>query len=112
MIMLGKKTLLKFSASIYCKPCKELDKVILATDLGDIDYQEVDVTDDLNLAKHWNIRGVPTLLLLDENEEELNRHTGLLSPVGLQNFGGYDPDALDDQEDEPLDLKEPWKETW
>ena len=109
---LGTKTLLKFSASIYCKPCKELDKVILATDLGDIDYQEVDVTDDLNLAKHWNIRGVPTLLLLDENEEELNRHTGLLSSVGLQNFVGYDPDALDDQEEEHLDLKEPWKETW
>lgn len=110
--MLGKKTLLKFSASIYCKPCKELDKVILATDLGDIDYQEVDVTDDLNLAKHWNIRGVPTLLLLDENEEELKRHTGLLSPIALQNFVGYDPDALDDQEEDPLVVKEPWKETW
>ena len=109
---LGTKTLLKFSASIYCKPCKELDKVILATDLGDIDYQEVDVTDDLNLAKHWNIRGVPTLLLLDENEEELKRHTGLLSSVALQNFVGYDPDALDDQEEDHLDLKEPWKETW
>lgn len=110
--MLNKKTLLKFSANIYCKPCKELDKVILATDLGDIDYQGVDVTDDLNLAKHWNIRGVPTLLLLDENEEELKRHTGLLSSAGLQNFVGYDPDALDDQEEEPISLKEPWKETW
>ena len=110
--MLGKKTLLKFSASIYCKPCKELDKVILSTDLGDIDYQEVDVTDDLNLAKHWNIRGVPTLLLLDENEEELNRHTGLLSSVGLQNFVGYDPEPLEDQEGGELELKEPWKETW
>ena len=94
------KTLLKFSASIYCKPCKELDKVILATDLGDIDYQEVDVTDDLNLAKHWNIRGVPTLLLLDENEEELKRHTGSLSAVALMQFLGEPP------------MTEPWKETW
>lgn len=110
--MLNKKTLLKFSASIWCKPCKELDKIILATDLGDIDYNEVDVDEDPSLVKYWNVRGVPTLLLLDENKEELKRHTGLLSPVGLQNFVGYDPDALDDQEEDPLDLKEPWKETW
>ena len=110
--MLNKKTLLKFSASIWCKPCKELDKIILATDLGDIDYNEVNVDEDPSLVKYWNVRGVPTLLLLDENKEELKRHTGLLSPVGLQNFVGYDPDALDDQEEEPLALKEPWKETW
>ena len=110
--MLNKKTLLKFSASIWCNPCKELDKIILATDLGDIDYNEVNVDEDPSLVKYWNVRGVPTLLLLDENEEELKRHTGLLSPVGLQNFVGYDPDALDDQEEEHLDLKEPWKETW
>ena len=109
---MSKKTLLKFSASIYCKPCKELDKIILATDLGDIDYNEVNVDEDPSLVKYWNIRGVPTLLLLDENKEELKRHTGLLSPIGLQNFVGYDPDALEDQEDEELELKEPWKETW
>ena len=110
--MLSKKTLLKFSASIWCKPCKELDKIILATDLGDIDYQEVDVDEDPSLVKYWNVRGVPTLLLLDENKEELKRHTGLLSSIALQNFVGYDPDALEDQEDEPLVLTEPWKETW
>ena len=106
------KTLLKFSASTYCKPCKELDKVVLATDLGDIDYHEVDVIDDLNLAKHWGIRGVPTLLLLDENKEELKRHTGLLSAIALQNFVGYDPEPLEEQEEEHLVLKEPWEETW
>ena len=110
--MLSKKTLLKFSASIWCKPCKELDKIILATDLGDIDYHEVDVDEDPSLVKYWNVRGVPTLLLLDENKEELKRHTGLLSSIALQNFVGYDPDALEDQEDEPLVLTEPWKETW
>lgn len=110
--MLSKKTLLKFSASIWCKPCKELDKIILATDLGDIDYQEVDVDEDPSLVKYWNVRGVPTLLLLDENKEELKRHTGLLSSISLQNFVGYDPDALEDEEDEPLVLTEPWKETW
>lgn len=110
--MLSKKTLLKFSASIWCKPCKELDKIILATDLGDVDYHEVDVDEDPSLVKYWNVRGVPTLLLLDENKEELKRHTGLLSSIALQNFVGYDPDALEDQEDEPLVLKEPWKETW
>lgn len=110
--MLSKKTLLKFSASIWCKPCKELDKIILATDLGDIDYHEVDVDEDPSLVKYWNVRGVPTLLLLDENKEELKRHTGLLSSIALQNFVGYDPDALEDEEDEPLVLTEPWKETW
>lgn len=110
--MLSKKTLLKFSASTYCKPCKELDKIILATDLGDIDYHEVDVDEDPSLVKYWNVRGVPTLLLLDENKDELKRHTGLLSSIALQNFVGYEPDALEDQEDEPLVLTEPWKETW
>ena len=108
---LGTKTLLKFSSD-WCKPCQELHKIILATDLGDIDYNEVDITDDMNLAKHWGIRGVPTLLLLDENKDELRRYTGLLSPIALQNFVGYNPEALEDQEEEPIALKEPWKETW
>lgn len=101
------KTVLLFS-NPWSNHCKELHKVILATDLGDIDYHEVNVLED---SDHWGILGVPTLILLDENKDELRRHTGLLSPIALQNFVGYDPEPLEDQEDEELELKEPWKET-
>ena len=104
------KTVLMFSND-WSNHCKELHKVILCTDLGDIDYHEVNVLEASDLAKHWGVRGVPTLLLLDENKDELRRHTGLLSPIALQNFVGYDPEPLEDQEDEELELKEPWKET-
>ena len=81
--------------------------IILSTDLGDVEYRQVDVGEDAKLAQYWGIRGVPTMLVLDENGEELRRHTGMLTPVGLQSLVGYSP-----EDTEVIELKEPWKETW
>ena len=106
------KTIFLFTSPLSKTSAKVL-QLTLSTDLGQVEFREVCNEDgDGWLWKKYGVYGAPTLLLLDENEEELKRHTGLLSPVGLQNFVGYDPDALDDQEEESISLKEPWKETW
>ena len=104
--------LLFFPGSFVPHLNKDVRQVILSTDIGDVDYVEVQPEDFEYLTNYHGVRGVPSLILLDKYGEELKRHTGLLSSVGLQNFVGYDPDALDDQEEEPISLKEPWKETW
>lgn len=93
------KTVLMFSND-WSNHCKELHKVTLCTDLGDIDYHEVNVLKDSDLTKQWGIRSVPTLILLDEDAKELKRHTGSLSTVALMQFLGEHP------------VTEPWKETW
>lgn len=94
--------LFKFSAG-YCQPCKELQKVILATDIGDVDFREIDVGEEQWLTKFHGVRGIPTLILLDKEGNELKRHTGTMTSAALQNFVGYSVE-------EPLE--EPWKATW
>lgn len=93
------KTLLKFSAD-YCNPCKQLSKTLEGMTLEGVDLLEIEIEGNLDLVSKWNIRGVPTLILLDEQGKELNRHTGSLSATALLQF-------LDD-----LHMTEPWKETW
>lgn len=77
------KKLLKFSAE-WCVNCKPLSKVIESAELT-IPVEEYDVDEDFELAARMRIRGVPTLILMDD-EEELHRKTGLMSKDELLNF--------------------------
>lgn len=61
------KELLKFSAS-WCGPCKSLSKIISGTDLG-VQMKEVDIDENPDLAVHYGIRSVPTLVLLEDGKE-------------------------------------------
>lgn len=64
---------LKFSAT-WCVPCKSL-----AETLKDVDgITTVDVDEDVDTAKKYNIRSVPTLVFLKDGEE-VARQSGALS---------------------------------
>lgn len=61
------KKILRFTAS-WCQPCKALAKNLEIADIGlPIEVVDIDVQDAL--AVEYGIRGVPTLVMLDENIE-------------------------------------------
>lgn len=80
--------LLKFSAS-WCGPCKMLGKTIGAMkDKPEViqNVVEIDVDEDPVAAAKYGIRGVPTLILVDDNGNEIKRVTGALGTDKLLEF--------------------------
>ena len=78
------KQLLKFHAT-WCQPCKALSTNFNRVDLGDVELIEIDIDEKLELAKQYNVRSVPTLVLL-ENNVEIKRHSGVLTPDKIEEF--------------------------
>lgn len=84
--------LLKFYAD-WCGPCKMQTSII--KNLGDrvtIPITEVDIDDEQSwdFVKFWNVRGVPTMILIDgedtEYATEIKRHTGVLKEKDFLKF--------------------------
>jgi thioredoxin 1 len=73
--------LFKFSAT-WCQPCQTLSKVINETDLP-VDLVEFDVDYEADKAQSFNVRGVPTLILIDDTGEEISRKVGSMSSTVL-----------------------------
>lgn len=69
------KQLLKFKAA-WCGPCKSLSNIMEGVDFG-VEIKDVDIDDDSETAIKYNIRGVPTLVLLDDGKE-IKRISGVL----------------------------------
>ena len=77
------KKVLKFSAS-WCGPCKMLAKTI-STIESPIEIEEVDVDQNRSLAEQYKVRGVPTLVMI-EDDNEIKRKVGALSKDELLNW--------------------------
>jgi thioredoxin 1 len=67
------KKLLRFTAS-WCGPCKSLAATMGGMDLG-MPVEVIDIDESQELAKQYNIRGVPTLIIL-EDDVEVKRTAG------------------------------------
>ena len=77
------KKVLKFSAS-WCGPCKMLAKTfsLIQTEL---EIEEVDVDTNAELAAQYRIRGVPTVVML-ENNVEVKRFVGVKSKEEIESW--------------------------
>jgi len=75
--------LLKFTAS-WCPSCKQLSKVL--EDFNDIPVEEVDVEDQFELADKYGIRNLPTMILLDKDNNEIRRFVGLITLDKIREF--------------------------
>ena len=78
------KEVLKFSAS-WCGPCKMLAMTVKELDDNTVPITDVDIDENLELATKYGIRGVPTLVLL-ENGNEVKRVSGALTLPKLKEF--------------------------
>lgn len=76
---------LKFSAS-WCGPCKSLAKTIEDYYKGDVRIEEIDVDNNRELAEKYGIRGVPTCILLDDNDIEVTRKVGMMMIDEFESF--------------------------
>lgn len=78
------KQLIKFSAS-WCQPCKLLASNFKFVDMGDVELLEVDIEQDSDKAAEFKIRGVPTMVLM-ENGKEVKRTSGVLMADKIEEF--------------------------
>jgi thioredoxin 1 len=80
--------------AIWCAPCKELRKttfkdpnVAAYFNQHFINFSiDVEKGDGVDLAKTWQVEGLPTLLIVDENGKVLANHTGYVDGNGLMHF--------------------------
>jgi len=80
--------ILKFS-SATCMPCKQLAKIIdgLNDDAKSL-FEEYTSENDITKFMEFNVRSVPTLIVVDELGNELRRSTGMMTEDKLIEFIG------------------------
>ena len=80
--------LLKFYAS-WCGPFKGLSMFINgAKDKISIPIEEIDIDENMDAVKKYNIRGVPVLILAEDDGTEIDRMTGMADEKKLLEFIG------------------------
>ncbi|MBB5621877.1 thiol:disulfide interchange protein [Pedobacter cryoconitis] len=80
--------------AVWCSPCKELRKTTFKDaktaayfNKNFINFSvDVEKGDGVELAKTWQVEGLPTLLIIDENGKVLANHTGFVDGNGLMQF--------------------------
>ena len=80
-----KPVLVDFFAT-WCGPCKMLSNTLEDFDLSGYEFVEIDVDQQRDIAMKYNIRGVPVLVIEDDNGNELRRTVGNKNKAQLQEF--------------------------
>ena len=76
----------KFQAE-WCQPCKMLGKVIdEAKDKITDEIIPIDIDQEMMTAINFNVRGVPTLVMVDEHDKEIKRRSGYMNEQALLDF--------------------------
>ena len=78
------KEVLKFSAN-WCGPCQMLGQTLKNIEDNVIPIREIDIDEDLDTAAKFNIRSVPTMIML-ENGNEIKRVSGALPLAKVKEF--------------------------
>ena len=77
---------LKFYAD-WCGPCKALTRIIeIAGEKVTIPVENVNIDENIFLAQEFRVRSVPTMVLVDDTENEIKRHVGLVNEEKLLEF--------------------------
>lgn len=79
--------LLQFKA-VWCSPCKQQTKEFEENPVS-IELRAIDIDDednDLDLVTKYNVRSIPTMLLMDDNDEVMYRWTGFTKSSTINEF--------------------------
>lgn len=71
----------------WCGPCKSLspifDKVSKNSSFDDIEFDVIDAEENADFSEKYEIRTVPTILFMDENDNEVKRSMGSMTEKQL-----------------------------
>jgi len=81
------KTVIKMSA-LWCIPCQQLKPIFdeVIQDIPDIKVVEIDVEEHPDIASNYRVRGVPTVIVTDENDNVLAMKTGMMTKEQLKDL--------------------------
>lgn len=74
---------LKFYAD-WCGPCKMLSRIV--EDAGDkitIPFEDVNIDTDMMTGVQFGVRGVPTMVMVDDSGKEIKRKVGMMNEKDL-----------------------------
>jgi thioredoxin 1 len=76
--------ILRFTAS-WCQPCKSLAKNLEEANLS-VPIEVIDIDIQSDVAVEYGIRGVPTLVLMDENHNIMKKLVGSKTVTELKEW--------------------------
>lgn len=87
------KTIYYFTAE-WCGPCKKTRPIVeeLNREQSEARFQIIDADDNISLVKQFNVRSVPTFILI-KNGNEIKRNTGAQTMEQLKDLIYYDGDS-------------------
>jgi thioredoxin 1 len=89
------KHVLYFTAD-WCNPCKKVKPIVEEINRETNNkFQLIDVDSEMELVKRFEIRSVPTFILLEDGKE-IQRITGAQTRKQLEDFIGYEKNIQDD----------------
>ena len=75
--------------SAWCQSCKTQTSLLNTIDLGDIILEQIDIDNlDMQQLSKVKVHGIPTLILYDNQGNEIKRKTGALTKKQLEDFLG------------------------
>lgn len=78
------KVVLKFFAD-WCEPCKILSRT-LAEIKTNVAISEINIDEDIDAARKYNIRGIPAMIMLDSEGNEIKRMQGSRTKQELEGW--------------------------
>ena len=71
----------------WCQPCKQMKPIIgeLIEEHPDVEFVNVDIEEDFDAAAKFQVRGVPTVVVL-EDDEVVARHVGAAPKPKLESL--------------------------
>lgn len=88
----------------WCRPCKDMHPFFVKAESFiqgtgfEFTFFEVDVDKSVNIAKDYNIKGMPTLILIKDGKE-IDRRMGFMNDLGILTFIGTHFDIPQDSSD-------------
>jgi thioredoxin-like negative regulator of GroEL len=82
------KNVFYFTAD-WCSPCKKTRPVVEELKKEGFQFQMIDVDYEQLLAKQFQVKSIPTFILLEDGKE-LDRVTGAQTRSELENFINYE----------------------
>lgn len=81
------KTVIKFSME-SCQPCKQLKPIFddVVKEINDIKVVEIDVEEHPDIASNYKVRGIPTVIVTDDDDNILAMKSGMMTKEQLKDL--------------------------